>query len=230
VKVFVGFGYNDRDAWIKRLVFPIVEAFGHSVETGEDLVGQPIEQGVAERIDRSHAAIGFLTRRDPTAGGGWTTHRWVTDELARADAKGLLIIEVREDGVDPQGGIVGNRQRLQLDDARREEFLVALVGALGKWPRGTVKLQLIGDDVDQLVPLLRQPGFSCLYRFNVGGNESDPIAAVVRPIVGGLFIEVENPPPQGLIQVEVSYRNRLWSSNFESMESHNIRLIGGRVQ
>jgi hypothetical protein len=124
---------------------------------------------------------------------------------------------------------VGNRQRLELGEGRREEFLVDLVKALGGWPRGSVKLQLIGTDLDQLVPLLRQPGFRCQYRFNVEGDESDLIDARIEPIKGGLFIDVANPPPQGLIQVEVGYGNRQWSSIFESMESHNIRLIGGQV-
>lgn len=230
MRVFIGFGYNDRDEWIKRLVFPIVKSFGHEIETGEDLVGQPIAAGVGQRIDRAHALIGFLTRREGPVNGVWTTHRWVSDELAHAEAKRLLIMEVRESGVDPQGGIVGDRQRLEYDEASRDVFLVELVRALGKWPRGAVRLQLIGqnnDNLMQLVPLLRRPGFSCTYRFNVGGEETDPQAVDVQSMPGGLFVEVRNVPPRGLIQIEVHYQDRLWASQFESMESHNVRLIEG---
>lgn len=227
MRVFIGFGYNPRDEWIKTLVFPLVKAFGHEIETGEDLVGQPIEDGAGGRIDRSHAVIGFLTRRGDGVDGVWSTHRWVSDELARAAGKDLLIIEVREAGVDPQGGILGNRQRLSYDEKRREEFLVELVEALGRWPRGAVRLQLIGDNIQQLVPLLRRDEFQCQYRFHVDGEETESRKVNIQPLKGGLLVDVKNVPPSGFIQIEIRYKDRMWVSQFESLESHNIALIEG---
>ena len=31
MKIFVGYGYNDRDRWVEQFVFPIIEAFGSEV-------------------------------------------------------------------------------------------------------------------------------------------------------------------------------------------------------
>ena len=38
MRIFVAYGYNDRDKWIEKMVFPVIEAFGAEVETGE-LIG-----------------------------------------------------------------------------------------------------------------------------------------------------------------------------------------------
>lgn len=227
MKVFVSFGYNERDRWVNDLVIPIVRAFGHETLTGEDLAGQPIEAGVAARIDQSHALIAFVTRRGDPANGIWPTHRWVTDELAYALGRDILILEVREVGVDPQGGLPGHRQHLNYDETKRDVFLKDLAAALGNWPGGQVRLQLVGDALDQIVPLLRRPEFRSVYRFHIRGEESSPSPARILPIKGGLFIDVQHVPPEALIQVEITYQNRTWSSQYESLDSHNIRLIQG---
>ena len=36
IKIFVGYGYNERDSWIERFVFPLVKAFGAEVEKKGD--------------------------------------------------------------------------------------------------------------------------------------------------------------------------------------------------
>lgn len=46
MKIFVGFGYNDRDKWIRDLVFPIIRAFGHEVLTGEEAYGDILPEYV----------------------------------------------------------------------------------------------------------------------------------------------------------------------------------------
>lgn len=228
MRVFVSFGYNERDRWVKELVFPVVKAFSHTIETGEDMAGQPIQAGVAARIERSQAMLGFVTRRGDPVNDVWATHRWVTDELAYALAKGLLIIEAREAGVDPQGGLPGNLQHLVYEEGRRDEFVRDLVKALGQWPRGRVQLQLVGEDLEQLVPLLRRPEFRCTYRFHKeDGDETDEMPTRIVPITGGLFINIDRVPPRALIQVEITYLNKVWSSQFESLDSHNIRVFEG---
>jgi|SRR6185312_108867 len=228
MKIFVAFGYNERDCWVKKLVFPLVESFGHRPENGEDLAGRPLEEGVSARIARCHAMVGFATRRGEPANGVWATHRWVQDELAYAVAKKLLVVEVRETGVDPQGGLLGARQHLTYDEGQRELFLVDLAKVLGAWPRGRVRLQLLGDGREsQIVPLLRRPNFHCVYRFHQNGEELPEVETRIVPITGGLFVDVENVPPDALIQVELRYDNRIWSSGFESLDSHNVRLFEG---
>lgn len=230
MKVFVSYGFNDRDRWICDFVFPIVRSFGHDLLTGEDLAGRPIVDGVSTRIDRSHAIIGFATRRGEAHDGVWGTHRWVLDELAYAKGKKLLMIEVRETAVDPQGGILNDLQHIVYDERQRESCLVELVKAVGGWPRGRVRLQLFGDGIDQqIVPFLRRADFRCVCRFNQDGEETAQVETKVQPIKGGLFIDVPNVPPEALIQVEMSCGNNTWLSQFESLESHNVRVYQGSI-
>ena len=70
MKLFVGYGYNARDEWIEELVFPLIQSFDFEVESGKGLEGQSLSEQVKKRIEKSRAAIGFCTRRDPLATGG----------------------------------------------------------------------------------------------------------------------------------------------------------------
>ena len=87
MKIFVGYGYNERDHWIEKLVFPLIKAFGADVVSGKEIAGQLLGNAVRDLIERSDAMMGFTTRRgDDPDGAMWGTHRWVTDELATANA------------------------------------------------------------------------------------------------------------------------------------------------
>ena len=226
MKIFVGYGFNERDKWVENFVFPIIEAFGDEVITGEKLHGDLITEGVKQKIEKSDAFIGFMTRREEINKNKWTTHRWVTDEMAHALSKNLPAVEVRESLVDGQGGIADGRQIISYDEAARDKCLVELVQTIGKWHDvNNVKLQLLPVEcAAEIIPLYRKPGFGCAYRFLVDGNESDEIATKIQPIKGGLFVEVKNVPRQALIQVNIKYQNINWISSFESTDSVGIYL------
>jgi len=229
MRIFVGFGYNDRDKWVKDLVFPIVEAFGAEVVTGEDLQGQVISGGVEARIRTCKALIGFATRRDEIGAGKWTTHRWVTDEIANALALPIPVVEVREEGVE-QGGIAGDRQRINYQESRREQCLVELVTVIGKWHReqSIVTIQLLPSEcVQEIIPIYRRPEFRCSYRLRIHGEESNPLPGKLTPIKGGLFLEAANVRRDALIQVEIQFQNRNWVSGFESIEAVGVMLQRG---
>src|SRR5579859_1530256 len=136
MKIFVGYGYNERDQWVERLVFPIIEAMGDEVVSGKDLYGQPITGAVGVRIKESNAVIGFTTRRDQLANGGWTTHQWVKDELLHGLNCNLPIVEVREQGVQDQEGMLGGLQRIAYEEAQRDLLMVELVRAISRWHEG----------------------------------------------------------------------------------------------
>lgn len=139
MRIFAGFGYHDRDKWVKEMVFPMIEAFGAEVLSGEEIYGQRLSEGVKRKIAHADALIGFLTRRgDPADAGIWDTHRWVTDELAVAMKARLrlLVLEVREKGVSDQGGILGDRQRIEYDEVTPDRCPIELVKAIGGWHEG----------------------------------------------------------------------------------------------
>jgi hypothetical protein len=228
MRIFVAYGYNDRDRWIPNFIFPIIRAFGDEVVTGEDLQGELITDAIRKSIKDSDALIAFTTRRDPIGQDRWSTHRWVTDELSQALAYNLPVVEVRERGVDDQGGIAGDRQRITYDENQRDKCLVELVKTIGGWHQGnTIKLQLLPDEFVQYIrPLLRQPNLHCTYRL-LGAEDDSPgeeMPTTILPITGGLFVHAKNVPRASLIQIRVECSGKSWASSFESVDSLGIHL------
>jgi hypothetical protein len=227
MKIFVAFGYNDRDRWIPNLVFPIVKAFGDEVVSGEEVQGEQISDAVIREIRQSNALMAFVTRRDQISENRWTTHRWVTDELSHAIAFQLPVAEIRESGVDEQGGIAGDRQRILYKESERDKCLVEIVKTLGRWHASdTIELKLMPDECIQAVrPLLRNPGLRCMYQvLERNGTMGDPVPAQILPITGGLFVRARNVPPMSYIQIRVECAGKSWSSEFENVESLGIHL------
>jgi hypothetical protein len=217
----VGFGYNDRDRWIPDLVFPLIRAFGCEVVTGEEMQGEQLDDGVKQRIETSDALIGFLTRRGEANAGVYETHRWVVEELALAIAAERRVVEVREDGVSDQGGFAGNRQRIPYSEPARDKLLVQLATTVGNWVRTLdVRLRLLpAEVVEEFRPLLGAPGFRCTYTVLEGNRVSAPKETSVRPITGGLFVDVASLSPQSLVQITVEGNGRRWISDYEAPDS-----------
>lgn len=231
MKIFVGYGFNDkRDIWIPDLVYPIIKAFGDEVITGEDLQGDQITTAVKQKIAEADALIGFLTRRgEPDANGVWKTHRWVIEEIATAIDK-KPVVEVREIGVDDQGGIAGDRQRITYDESARDKCLVEVVKTIGKWHSlEKIKLKVLPEEyVQELSPLLRDPDLRCYYQIMTSEfEEKDEQKTRLIPVTGGLFIVAKDVPPQALIKVHIEHHGKHWLSSYESTDSLGIHLKRG---
>lgn len=226
MRIFVAYGFRERNMWIPRLVYPVIRAFGDEVMHGEDMPGEIITEGVRQRINRADALIGFVTRLADAPGDRSTTHRWVTDELATAHGQQKLVLEVREVGVDEQRGILGDRQPVVYDEGQRDECIVEIVKALGEWHQtNKVTLQLLPEEyAEQLTPLLNNPRLRCVYIVLERGEEGAEMPTRIRRIKGGLFVEARNVPRQALIQLKVECAGQSWSSDFESTDSLGIRL------
>lgn len=230
MKIFVAYGYNARDQWVRDLVFPLIRAFGDEVTTGEELQGEQITDAVRYQIQQSQALLAFITRREQIGTSDrWTTHRWVTDELSHALSKNLLAAEVREKGVDDQGGIAGDRQRIVYDENERDKCLVEIVKTIGKWHSASaVSMQLLPETfVEEIFPFLKKPGLTCTYQLLLDGEIGEEKTTTIVPIKGGLFVNAKNVPRQALIQVRVEYQGKTWISSFESTDSIGIRLRQG---
>jgi hypothetical protein len=227
MRIFVAFGYNERDKWIPNLVFSIIKAFGDEVVSGEEVQGEQITEAVIREIRQSNALMAFVTRRDKINDTRWTTHRWVTDELSNAIALRMPVAEVRETGVDEQGGIAGDRQRILYDENERDKCLVEIVKTIGRWHASdTIELKLMPDDCIQAVrPLLRNPALRCTYQvLDRRGNLGEATPAQILPITGGLFVRAKDIPPMSYIQIRVECAGKSWSSEFENVESLGIHL------
>jgi hypothetical protein len=228
VRIFVAYGYNERDQWVQDMVFPIITAFGSQVAAGDvTYEGPNIPDHVMADIRFSDALIGFTTRRSGSQGELTSqTHRWVISELAAAFALKRRVVEVREQGVDPQNDLLQGLQRIEYDEQERAQCLVEIVKAVGSWHRrGTVRLQLLPQEVtDDLRPRINDPGLTCEYIVRMGNYEEEPRVAKIVPIKGGMFIDASDVPREALIRIRVQFGNEGWSSDYESIDAYGVYL------
>jgi hypothetical protein len=237
MKIFVGYGYNPRDAWIEDLVFPLIEAFGDEVTSGKEIAGQNLDSGVRAEIARSHALIGFTTRREPIGNTGeWTTHQWVKDELATAVSAQppIPFVEVRETQVDRQGGILGGRARITFDEQHRDRCLVELAQAIGSWHRLPIacQIELMPEDFAREVrPLLRRgPGaLRCSYHVLAenGTEEGPENPTAILALPGRLAIRTGPVSQDASILIKIRDANTnqlLWISDWHPVKSQIIHL------
>lgn len=230
MKIFVAYGYGDRDKWVEDFIFPIIEAFGAEVVEGKEVPGQIISEAVRNRIRSSDALIAFVTRRKRIDHHQWTTHRWVTDELTCAIDHELPVTEVRETEVDDQGGMQGDRQRITYDEKERDKCLVELVKAIGEWCRSTAaRLKLLPENfVTELRPILQRSRIHCTYKFLLGSRVSEDFPAKILPLAGGLAVDVENiPHGQVFVQIQVEAQDIAWTSDFEPIDMLSVHMRRG---
>src|ERR1051326_261886 len=128
MRIFVGYGYNERDRWVETHVIPLLEAFGCEVVHGKAVYGGALPDEVIKAIRSAETVIGFTTRRDQLAPGQFRTHDWVVHELLTAHTQDPRIpwVEVREQGVISPGGIL-EAVDSQRNDYRQEDLAGCLV-------------------------------------------------------------------------------------------------------
>jgi hypothetical protein len=146
MRVFIGYGYNERDKWIERDVFPILEAMNLEIVNGKDMHGDVLQEEVKERIEYSDGLIGFSTLRQGQKKADFGSHIWVRDEMAHALALKKRVVEIREKGVNIGEGLVGNRQRIEFDPKDRLRCVAELAKVVSVWSMR--RPLLVPTDVD----------------------------------------------------------------------------------
>jgi hypothetical protein len=201
MKVFVGFGYNDRDKWIEEQVFPILRAMAFVVVDGKDMHGEILQPGVQSRIEQCDAAIGFFTLREGQAAADFNSHIWVRDEMLYSLGAKKPVIPVREEGVRLPAGLMGDRQYIPLLQNDRLACVVDLVKALGA--RNIRRLKLEPDD-DGLRQSLwrRRNDFLIQYRTQANGIESPFREGRLERVEYAFYLNVSEVPERGLLEVQ----------------------------
>jgi hypothetical protein len=237
MKIFVGYGYNTRDAWIEDLVFRLIRAFGDEPTHGKETYGANLDAAVYDEIQGSDALIGFRTRREQVA-GNWKTHPWVDDELLTAAnlQKQIPLVEVRETEVEEPSGMLGQKlqgmQRIIYDEQRRDRCLVEIAQAIGRWhrQRSGVQFLLMPEDFSrEMAPLLRNRDLRCIYRV-LGKNDTDEgpeQSATIRQLPGSqICVRTGAVPEDASIMVEVwmGQTRLLWGSAWQPVSSRTIYL------
>lgn len=229
MNIFVGFGYNEKDKWIKELIFPLLECFDVKISTGEDLHGQIISDEVKARIEKADGVIVFLTRREKLESGKYTSHRWVYDELSTSIALKVPAVEIRDVLVDPQGGLPGDRQRIEFNLDNKAQLLVEVAKLLASWRRNIKPKRLFlmpRDIVQDVRPHINKDTLKCTYRFMTGSKESQEFKAKPFKYGQGLCIDVFNVPSEdSLVQINIDGPNFEWSSDYESVQLLSINLL-----
>jgi hypothetical protein len=204
MKIFVGFGYNERDRWIEDQIFPILRGMGFSVVDGKDMHGQILQPEVQSRIEQSDAAIGFFTIREGQGEADFNSHIWVRDEMLRAQAKDKPIILVKEEGCRVPDGLLGNRQYILLHQNDRLACVVELVGALGQRNIRRLKLDPEGDELRRdLRQWRRDLDFIIQYRTqNEEGIESSFRQGRLELVDQGFYLNVSDVPKRAYVEVE----------------------------
>lgn len=226
MKIFVGYGYNPRDAWIEELLLPLIEALECQPVTGTIAADGALSAAVLQKVKSSDAVIGMLTRRDKKDNDEWTTHAWVIQELAAAAALQMrLILEVREEGVPVQGGMQGDRQYVLFDESNKAECLVRIAQIIGSWKeRRRHRVQLGPEEfVQQMLGVVDDAIVDCKW-LDDRATQEEEFQGVLRGIKGGVFLLTDRLPATALIKVRVRAGAHTWVSAYEALEPVKIDL------
>ena len=228
MKVFVGYGYNDRDSWIEKQVFPILRGLGFTVVDGKDMHGQVLQPEIESRIQQSDAAIGFFTIRDGQGDADFTSHIWVRDEMVYARGRDKPLIPVKEEGVKVPDGLLGNRQFISLRQDDRLACVVELVGALGQRNIRRLKLDPEGDQLRRsLQQWRRTAGFVIRYRTqDEAGIESLFRDGRLELVDQGFYLNVSDVPKRAYVEVEgVLNGATQFSSGWVSADAVQVKVF-----
>jgi hypothetical protein len=228
MKVFVGFGYNDRDRWIEEQVFPILRCMGFTVVDGKDMHGQILQPVVESRIDQSDAAIGFFTIREGQGEADFNSHIWVRDEMVHANAKNKPLIPIREEGARIPDGLLGNRQYIPLRQEDRLPCVAELVRALGRRNIRRLRLDPDGDELRRsLQRWKRTAGFVIRYRTQQEtGLESPYSEGRLELVDQGFYLNVSDLPDRAYVEVEgVLNGSTQFSSGWVSADAVQVKVF-----
>lgn len=231
MRIFIGYGYNERDKWVEEYVLPLLAAFGCEVVHGKAVYGGALPDEVIKAIRTVDAMLGFTTRRDSVGAGQYRTHEWVVQELLTAQTQDPRIpwVEIREEAVISPGGIVeaAGAQRI---DYRQED----LAGCLIKIAQAVRRLHDLTNvtmirlgpvsAVEQISPLLDDPSFACTCQSLRGAVQLAPREAPVFPIKGGVFVQLRGVAQGELVRLAISARGRIWRSNYESVDTVDVQV------
>jgi len=215
MNLFVSYAFNDENRWIEELAIPLIRSLGFDVVTGWRMEGEIIVESIDERMRQCRGCIGFTTRRgDPLPNGKFGTHQWVLDELTMARAMRLTVVEVREDVVHVEGAANAYVQLRFVRDAR-DKLLVELADALAHWPTRIVRVRIEPprEGAEAFRRFVLRGGVSCRYQVQSRGRTISSGDAVIEPIIGGFYVDLEVPRDDVLVQLEIRKDgNSAWRS------------------
>jgi hypothetical protein len=226
MKIFLAYGYNERDRWVEELVKPLISAFGAECVTGEGSWSASIPDSVQRKIRSADGLIGMLTRRDPAT---HDTHAWVLQELAVARALGRPAVSVREAGVDPQLGMLGDHHQISYDPAARDRCLLQIAQALGDMTASSGKWLLLPQALGEDIRTARAEAH-CEFTVRDGPDEysGGPAKLITQP-GGTVSVNYTGVPRDALVKLIVRCNGHTWRSEYYWMNAFPIHLSMEKV-
>jgi len=222
MKVFIAYAFSDK--WVPDLMIPLIESLGFTVETGRELAGQQIDEGVKGKIQDCDGLVAFFTMTDL----GHKPSDWVIQEDTYADSLGMRVLEVREKGVDFKGGLAGNRQHILMDALDRLPASVELCKALSEWRSGLdIEIRLRTQEfVDAVRPRLSGKRYRCMYvlRHRDGREIARMSNAEILPRTGGLFVYARNVAKESFIEFRIELGDEVWTSPGREVQTIDVDL------
>jgi len=167
--------------------------------------GEILQDGVRDRIFDADALIGFSTLRENQGEADFNSHIWVRDEMQHALTLSKPVVEVREIGVRNPPGLIGDRQRIGLDNSDRLACIAELVKVVSGWSMR--RLLLVPQEVDlfrRINRALVNGLLSVRYRTRVRGRDSRHRDGRIEKIDGGLYLNAIGLPDYSFVEIEAS--------------------------
>jgi hypothetical protein len=226
MEIFLSYSFDDKDRDVVNAVERLCKNQDVQVRTGEVIGGNQIPQEVYNRIDKSDAVVSLWTRDQAIAGGGYTTHWWVVEELNYARrppaaneefrvVKPKHTIALLEDGV-PNAGPYAHYEHIPFDRTNPDRAYLRLVNTIGLWKKvigRAIRVQLTPDHVARAAGRYGSP-YKCYYRFSTLDNDNTtewfPAKAKAEAI--GTFLLLRGVRDEHMIEIMVENGAKTWSS------------------
>lgn len=213
--VFLSYHYDEPNTRIARQIEDLLESHSLRATTGDVLGGGVLTGEIERQIEAADALIALLTRNQPLANGGWTTHEYVKNELNHARVKDKPSIALVEQGVDVTG-LYKENEYIPFIPADSLPAFLKLSRTIWRWKNRagrTVKLQLLPEAVATEIWQHRGGGIEWQYRLSSGIDDTGWQKAHPRKEPYGLFLFVQVPDDTMSIEVRVAVGGKAWVSD-----------------
>lgn len=211
MNIFLAFSYREEDKLLAQYVERLFASQLVKPITGEHLEGGQLTQEVQKRIVASDALVALLTHRDQLLTGGWTTHQWVTDELAWARANGKRAIAILEDGIN-LGGMFQPHECIPLCRANPLEAFIRLAETISGWKQDKGRMVKVQIAPEIIADKLSDDNVTCERRFWKQGSYTEWQKVTPVPEPGGTFVYLDGVQDEHLVQLKADDDGKTWQS------------------
>jgi hypothetical protein len=213
MRVFVGFGYLDKESWIPELVLPMLAQLGIEIIEGREIAGTPIDQTLRDLIGSCDALIGILTKRAKRRDGQWDTSDYVRQELEIALASNELVVPVVENGVVLPKGFLNQTQFILFERGKRDVMLVDLARHVRDWVAGEVTIRILPDELAAaLAPGALDGTAACQYKIIHQNHVIRKARAQIFGDGGSMFTKLVGFKPGTQAQMRIQIGGMDWAS------------------